>query len=197
MEPTYLESLTTVLRSRPDKVDRLDPGLADAEIDGLENRFHFRFPPDLRAMLQFALPIGKQWPAWRTESDDAIQMRFDWPLHGLEFDVESNGFWLDAWGPKPPLSSGRRDLLRRVLDSAPRLIPIYSHRFVPAEPLDVGNPVFSVHQTDIIVYGNDLADYFHQEFRVPLLESAAREPRSIRFWSDALSWWDQERNYRR
>jgi hypothetical protein len=35
---------------------------------------------------------------------------------------------------------------------------------MPAEPHLPGNPVFSVHQTDIIVYGLDLYEYLHNEF---------------------------------
>jgi hypothetical protein len=52
-------------------------------------------------------------------------------------------------------------------------------RYIPAEPNESRNPVFSVHQTDIIHYGNDLADYFQREFQVPLPDRAAREPRPI------------------
>jgi hypothetical protein len=178
-------------------VDRLDPGLSDAELDAVQNRFHFTFPPDLRAVLQFALPIGKQWLDWRSGSDHDIQARLGWPLEGIQFDIENSGFWLDEWGPKPEEGHRRSEVVRHVIDNAPRLIPVYSHRFIPVEPLDAGNPVFSVHQTDIIIYGNDLADYFHREFGVSLPGSAAREPRRIRFWSDALAWWDQQENYER
>src|SRR5262245_44773204 len=142
MERAYLERLATVLRSRTDLVDRLDPGLCDAEIDAIQNRFHFTFPPDFRAVLQYVLPIGEQWPDWRNGSDHDIQTKFDWPLEGVQFDVENAGFWLDEWGPKPPDSSGRLDILRRLINSAPTLIPVYSHRFISADPLAAGNPVF-------------------------------------------------------
>lgn len=46
-----------------------------------------------------------------------------------------------------------------VLKAAPRLIPICSHRYIPEEPHDAGNPVFSVMQSDVIYYGADLANY--------------------------------------
>ena len=35
---------------------------------------------------------------------------------------------------------------------------------MPSEPFTEGNPVFSVHQTDIIAYGVGLADYLTHEF---------------------------------
>ncbi len=38
------------------------PGLSDREIAAVEKRFKFRFPPDLRAFLQTALPSGPQFP---------------------------------------------------------------------------------------------------------------------------------------
>jgi len=45
-------------------------------------------------------------------------------------------------------------------------IPVYSHRYLPSEPKATGNPVLSVHQTDIIYYGNDLASYFSRSMKV-------------------------------
>ena len=69
--------------------------------------------------------------------------------------------------------------------AGPALIPIYAHRAIPNEPLEAGNPVFSVWQAvDTIVYGADLADYLRREFsRVP---GEADEGRPIRFWTDLL-----------
>ena len=63
-------------------------------------------------------------------------------------------------------------------------------------PFQNGNPVFSVHQTDIIRYGNDLVGYVHNEFGVPLPDWAAKEPRPIRFWDDAMNWRDHEEYYK-
>ena len=37
-------------------------------------------------------------------------------------------------------------------DSCP-LVPVYSHRYLPAEPKRSCNAVLSVHQTDVVVYG--------------------------------------------
>lgn len=58
---------------------------------------------------------------------------------------------------------------------------------MPDEPELPGNPVFSVHQTDIIQYGSDLADYLRNEFHLPGQEEGPRQPRSIRFWDECLS----------
>jgi hypothetical protein len=68
----------------------------------------------------------------------------------------------------------------------PRLIPVYIHRFIPSEPPEAGNPVFSVHQSDIIIYGNDLAAYLSAEFGIPNPSTSPEAPRAIRFWSEWL-----------
>lgn len=87
------------------------------------------------------------------------------------------------------------EIVRRAVGGAPRLVPIYGHRYIPSVPYRAGNPVFSVRQTDIVVYGHDLADYFHRGFGILLLQWAAKQPRQIQFWSDALTWREHENNY--
>jgi hypothetical protein len=47
-----------------------EPGLADPEIEAAEERYGFRFPPDLRAFLQTGLPSGSDFPNWR-DGDEA------------------------------------------------------------------------------------------------------------------------------
>lgn len=44
------------------------------------------------------------------------------------------------------------------------MIPIYGHRYLPAGRGTHGHPVLSIYQTDIIVYGTDLADYINNDF---------------------------------
>ncbi|MFZ5439189.1 MAG: hypothetical protein ACOZQL_04230 [Myxococcota bacterium] len=53
---------------------------------------------------------------------------------------------------------------RTLLAHAPKLVPVFGHRFLVTEPLRAGNPVLSVYQSDIIVYGNSLADDLAHEF---------------------------------
>ena len=69
-----------------------------------------------------------------------------------------------------------------IFRRSPKLIPVYSHRMMPDEPQAAGNPVFSVHQTDIIYYGSDLADYLRHEFSLPGREPWPSQTRAIRFW---------------
>ena len=57
---------------------------------------------------------------------------------------------------------------------------------MPSEPFTEGNPVFSVHQTDIIAYGVGLADYLTHEFLFTEDEmddwTLPENVRLIRFW---------------
>src|SRR5438105_3721957 len=67
-----------------------DAGLTDAEVAAVEGRFGFRFPPDLRAFLQTALPRGPQFPNWRSGDEGALQDWLNVPRQGVLFDVEHN-----------------------------------------------------------------------------------------------------------
>lgn len=47
---------------------------------------------------------------------------------------------------------------------APKLVPIYSHRYMPFITEDDNIPVFSIMQSDIIYYGENLISYLEVEF---------------------------------
>ena len=161
-------------------------GLSEREIAAVETLHQFQFPPDLRAFLQAALPCGDRFPQWRRPDDPDLLASLDWPEEGIVFDVEQNSLWLDEWGPRPSAMLRAIEIARRLVRHAPTLIPIYAHRYLPAEPQQSGNPVFSVHQSDIIVYGRDLWDYLRNEFEGPS-SSTVPDPsscRPIRFWTD-------------
>ena len=164
-----------------------DPGLTDAEVASVEARFGFRFPPDLRAFLQTALPRGQRFPDWRSGEESALRDWLDQPRQGIVFDIQYNGFWLEEWGPKPPSLDDSIRVANAWVAAAPKLIPIYGHRMMPDEPLLAGNPVFSVHQTDIIHYGFDLADYFRLEFNLPGDPPRSTRVRPIRSWASLVS----------
>ncbi len=72
------------------------------------------------------------------------------------------------------------------MDKVPKLIPIYSHRYIPSSLNEIGNPVYSVHQTDIIYYGKDLWDYFNIEFGNKMHKDIAFNEikTKIPFWSE-------------
>ncbi len=152
----------------------LQPGLSGDEVDQAEAAYQVRFPPDLRTLLQTALPVDARGPDaqrhtvpnWRNLSDFRIHDRLNAPWLGAVFDQEHNnlGSWLPTWGQPPPTLADRIREMRRHFEAAPRLVPVFSHRYLPSEPHEAGNPVFSVHQLDIIYYCSDLEDYLLREF---------------------------------
>jgi hypothetical protein len=89
-----------------------------------------------------------------------------------------NIIFLISFGIKPKnledaLAVGLKFLLS---PEVPKMIPLFAHRFIPADPLDEGcfydiffyvfnldNPVFSVMQTDVICYGRNLLHYIYNE----------------------------------
>jgi hypothetical protein len=161
-------------------------GLTSQEIEQVEQRFSFTFPEDLRCLLMFALPINLGFPNWRNQNDPELEKSLSGPLEGIWFDVQNSVFWPDEWGVKPKERAAAYEQLCSRVASAPKLIPICGHRYIPDRPYASGNPVFSVHQADIIYYGSNLENYLHNEFYYHFGAPAydiSGEIRQIEFWS--------------
>ncbi|MEU8079900.1 hypothetical protein AB0B31_31180 [Catellatospora citrea] len=161
-----------------------DP-LTAAEFAGLQQRFGFVFNPDHRALLAAGLPVGGRWPDWRDGDPDQLRDRLAAPVDGVLFDVQENGFWLPAWGDRPSRTAFALSVARRMLEQTPQLVPVYGHRYAPALP-ETDLPVFSVVQTDVIVYGDTLPAYLRHEFDLPPGDQplGPTTPKQIPFWSD-------------
>ncbi|ADP84533.1 hypothetical protein [Pseudofrankia inefficax] len=143
---------------------RLEPGLSPAEFDAVESRYGLQFAPEHRTLLTAGLPVGQAWPNWRHGSESSLRDRLAWPVDGTLFDVERNGFWDESWGPRPKEMARAVDVARDCLRQVPVMVPVYGHRYLPSGAV-TGHPVLSMHQTDIIIYGADLADYLAAEFQ--------------------------------
>src|SRR6476646_2094859 len=128
-------------------------GYTQAELDSAQRQFGLEFPPDLIALLREKRPaIGHNWT-----NDAEIRRALAWPFEGLLFDVEHNFLWWPEWGTRPTDANERKEILRSVVSRAPKLIPLVGHRYLPEEPREQGNPVFSVYQSDVIYYGTERA----------------------------------------
>jgi hypothetical protein len=166
-------------------------GYTQSELDTAQEKYALVFPPDLIALFLDRRPVL----GWDWRSDDSeIREMLERPLRGLLFDVEENGLWWPEWGSRPESAADRELVLRKAVSEAPKLIPLYSHRYIPSEPNETGNPVFSIVQSDVIYYGTDLTDYFEREFgghQRPLTGPI----KFIRFWSDLEQRSDQAQYY--
>jgi hypothetical protein len=164
-----------------------ESGLSDGELRRIETEGQFRFNPDHREFLRLCLPIGASWPQWREATQSDIRKWLFWPIDGVLFDVMQNDFWAADWGVRPLKSDASQEVARRHMMQAPKLVPIYSHRHCVAAPAPSGSPVFSVHQTDTIYYGRDLADYFTHEF-LSSSQPIGSVDVEVPFWSLLAEW---------
>ncbi|MDX8140656.1 hypothetical protein SK854_00920 [Lentzea sp. BCCO 10_0061] len=164
----------------------LEPGLTDAEFAEVEEGLGFEFADDHRALLAEVLPTGSSWMDWRSENLDVLRRQCDWPVRGVLFDVENSDFWHESWGVRPSDVAEAVECAKEHLATVPRMIPVFSHRCLPAGRGTFGNPVLSMHQTDIIYYGFDLLDYVAAEFYIRDPQRPWRTPKPIAFWDDLL-----------
>jgi hypothetical protein len=165
-----------------------EKGLNNEEYHTITLMFDISFPYDLKYFLQTALPVSAGFINWRAALSNQeiranINKRLSLPLEGILFDVHNNVFWENEWGEKPDDTANQTKIVEQWYKKYPVLIPVYSHRYIPASPMEEGNPVFSVYQTDIVYYGYDLISYFCNEFNIKLLEyNVPENPKYIEFW---------------
>ena len=154
-------------------------GYTATQLEIAQERYGLTFPPDLIDLYLDRRPaIGYDW---NTENE-AIRTMLKWPFDLLYFDIEHGSWWPD-WGECPATLEDMADVLRAALDRAPKLIPLFGHRFIPETPSEAGNPIFSMHGFDTIYYGANLAEYFQNEF---CGRCGIGPVRHIPFWSDIV-----------
>lgn len=167
---------------------KFEDGLSEHEINKIEQLYTIEFPNDLKEFLTLGLPISEGFPNWRDFSQENVSKivsQLEWPLEGILFDIESNSFWFDSWGDKPDSFVNQLATCKEKFIEVPKMIPIYSHRYIPSTPNESGNPVFSIYQTDIIYYGDNLSTYFEVEFFNRNLNTVSfKSIRKIQFWSE-------------
>ena len=189
MTPQQAQQIIILLESKGVAVAN---GLTNKEIFEIETKFNFKFPPDLKVILQQGLPSGDNFPDWRQALSDQLMAReiiewLDQPFRGILFDIEHNDYWNETWEPRTGDLKENLEIAKRHFKYYSKLIPIFAHRYISSEPNEEGNPVYSVHQTDIIYYGYDLPTYFANEFHFALPETfniPEQPKRIISFWSE-------------
>lgn len=144
-------------------------GLTDEEFEKIESFYNIKFPQVLRILYKAFLPNLYNWRDFSEDNVNKIKDYLAMPIEGIIFDIEYNNFWLDCFGEKTGDKEKDKAKALEYMKNAkeedlPKLIPIYSHRYVPSFPDNIDVPILSVHQTDIIYYGRNIEDYFEHEF---------------------------------
>jgi hypothetical protein len=101
---------------------------------------------------------------------------------------QHNALWHRTWGDRPADLAHALVIARQHLALAPKMIPVYGHRYLPSGRAIAGHPVLSIYQTDIIVYGTDLDDYINHEFdtREQAIPPGWTPPVLVSFWGEFL-----------
>ena len=193
MNDIYKNSILKAIEALKNADILYEAGLTDEELSKIEATFDINFPPDLRFFYQNILPVSIKsinddnlFPQWRKAlSDENIKARildFDtWIFEGIEIDIKINNFWMEEWGIKPSSVDEQIKIANLKYKQAPKLIQIYQHRCMPTST-EFGNPVYSIWQTDIIRYGNDLVSYLNNEFKLKLDYVEPEASSAIPFW---------------
>lgn len=188
-------------------------GLSDGQINGIERRWGCRFPPDYRLFLRTLHATDRPMKGigyaegntvaaierpgfynWLTEQG-AIRNAVEGEFEGLAGDVE-HYLWFPSWGKRPESTEERWHILRKIFDAAPRLIPIFGHRFLLSDESAAGSAVFSMHHSDIVVHAATLREYLLAEFCEILgietagpssdMERLYPQFKKVPFWGDFL-----------
>lgn len=186
-----------------------DPYSEEA-LKSAEERWSFKFPPDLKQLFLNKKPTGLGVWDWDKITDADFRGAQEHIVMGFAFDAVYSDFWYDLWGSKPfienPPSHGDSSavaefcepiaqVIRAHMDKTAKAIPICGHRYLPTSPNSAGLPILSIMQTDIIYYGLNLRDYFYNEFGEDIGQQYGEiierdkqvEIPVIEFWSDFLS----------
>lgn len=143
----------------------VDSGLTEEEITAIEKQYRIEFPERFRDMLMDSVPIGKGFYNWRDSSSSnthRIEQALKKPYESLIENVNEL-VWREDWGEEPESLSEKKTIMEMVLRSAPKVIPIYEHRYVVCLN-KTDSPVISIMNTDIIPYGQSIDQYLMHEF---------------------------------
>jgi hypothetical protein len=166
-------------------------GYTQTELDDAQEKWNLRFPPDLVAILlerRRVVETEFEKSFWIDQPDDVVREILGWPFESFWFDIE-NGSWWPEWGDRPAAEQERKEKFQAIFAHAPKLVPVYGHRYLPSEPHESGNPVFSVWQMDVIMYGANLDDYIHRESNPQSKgwpQPGDTNVKRIRFWTRAV-----------
>ena len=179
------ENILSLLTTRGIEFEK---GLTLDELKQIEKLYQIKFPSSLREFLMMKLPISKGFYNWRNMQDDNVQFikkTMSKPLLDI-YNMAEEVYWCDDWGEEPEEKNFFSKAVRERLKEAPKLLPIYAHRYMPMI-LEENPPIISIHGIDIIYYGKNLEDYFNIEFGMTTQDTIeVQDITPVSFWTDIM-----------
>lgn len=179
------ETILKLLRRNGVKIDR---GLSEGELKKIKEIYHFSFPYPMQCLLLNILPVSSGFYNWRDFSNENIVYIKNMMRKPFEdvYSLAKEVYWCDNWGEEPKKESDRVNEVRKRLERAPALLPIFSHRYMPLCGL-VTYPILSIHGADIIYYGNNIENYIQIEFGDKKQEELDfQKIEYVPFWTDLM-----------
>ena len=171
-------------------------GLTEAEFQRIEEIYNVRFPGSLRRFYSLGLPDSEdpddmagfpRWTDFSAANIAKIKERIQAPIHWVCGYIK-RGFWIPNWGKRPKSTNEAIKQFMEIAMKAPRLIPIYSHRYMPQLDGVENPPVISTVGIDIIYYGSDLHEYLQNEFQRDGDFLVPQNCVYIPFWGDIINY---------
>ena len=170
-------------------------GLDEAELSRAEEMVNIRFPASLREVLRLGLPVGwgdyppDLFPRWNDFTAENVERLRDWieqPVQWLKRDVDRNGFWADSWGAKPEDAEKTTARFDEIAAQAPRLIPLFGHRFTVSGTFSDDPPIFSSVGMDTIRYGSNFDGWIRAELDRDWTGGNKETVPRVPFWDDVV-----------
>lgn len=148
-----------------DKNILFEAGLTADEFKQIQDVYDLEFPKPLQDFLGNILPVSKGFYNWRNFNRENIEFIRNCMKSPIEYICNQTNEvdWCDSWGIEPNDIRIREDEIKKKALEAPKLIPIYHHRYMPLGHFN-SYPILSIHGVDVIYYGKDLEDYIMNEF---------------------------------
>ena len=168
----------------------INHGMSAQEMIEIEKFYNISFPVELKNLYSVGVPISNGFYNWRdmsSKNTKIIKNALKMPIKGLQSDLENGDFWCENWGLQPDNIEEAQRVLLKHYNNAPKVIPIYSHRYMPFIPENTNIPVFSIMGSDIIYYGTNLISYLDVEFGSKQYKDIMQANfQHVDFWSDLL-----------